>query len=142
VSRRARELAARPPLASRATRVRLLAWSYEDAVMGGRDGVIGGKPQSKLLLRYEELWEAGSYKALEQAMDAQRQIDRFVLEDFRAMYVFPTNWLDAQPVSIALSAIMARMPENVFVPAAIAEAAGYLPSEAKVYERKRDRVSS
>ena len=117
-----------PPLADRRTRVRLLAWSYEDAAFGSNDGGRGSKPQSRCLSRNLELWCAGSYDEFEQAVDWVRRTDTFAYRRFWVEHV-ETPFKSARP--LFLHPVVKLMPHSIYVPAVIAEAAGYLPSEAK-----------
>ena len=122
-----------PGLGLRATRVRLLAWSYEDAAFGSDDGGRGSKPGSRALSRNLELWNAGSYHDLEQAVDRLALCHRRV---FRAEHMTAPQPFRSREW-MTLVKVAALMPPHIFVPADISEAAGYLPSEAKVYARPR-----
>lgn len=142
-----------PPLSKRSTRVLLLASSYHDACTGLElDPVHQGKPGSRMLVR-STLWHAGSYQALERLLDelragetirAQQLNHRALYRAFWARYIgqrFPAGaQLGQRERDTAVHAtgwLEARMPAEIYVPAEVAEAAGYLPSEAKAFERAK-----
>jgi hypothetical protein len=143
-----------PPLKRRHTRILLLAASYHDACEALSEGTrAGGKPGSRLLVR-NSLWTAGSYADLERLLDelragaTVRSVElnhRALYRAFWATYVgqrFPLGYRsDSQKVRDAalhaLGWIERRMPASIFVPPDIAEAAGYMPSDAAAYARPR-----
>lgn len=127
-----------PPLHQRETRIRLLAWSYHDATQGTSDGARGDKPGSRLLERNPELWPKGSYQQLEHALDRLRTMDRRAYIRFILIHIDQPDWWQTRP-GTGLAEIARLMPQQVFVPAVIAEAAGYLPSDAKTFQAPSGR---
>jgi len=122
-----------PPISEIATRVELLAWSYEDAALGSNDGGRGSKPQSRGLSRNPELWNFGSYPEFE------RNIAKLTARrSFWDCYVNggPESF-DARRGLAEMSALMTVLP-FVHVPVAVSLAAGYSMSDAKSVARLRD----
>ena len=130
-----------PPLSARASRIRLLAWSYREAAESpsGDNGeaVTAGAAGSRAPERNEDLWRRGSYAALERAMDmlSPGQRRAFWTDHVCADRPFPRPGEKREFKSFVAVAML--MPREIFVPADVAEAAGFLPSEAKTYERPR-----
>lgn len=134
-----------PALHDRKTRVRLLGWSYADACEGASDGARGGKPDSRLLGRNWELWLAGSYGEFEDVLDGLRAKSRILSVRFQKAWLSDVfvarrgsrlEALRGERRSVwALNFVAARLPASIFVPAVISEAAGYLPGDAKRWER-------
>jgi hypothetical protein len=127
----------RGDLASRTTRIRLLAWSYLDAVEAGGGGaeenVSTGGTESRAPSRNHELWHQGSYGALEKAVDS---LPPFAAIRFWVFYIRAKGPFrhEHKPHPV-LGRVERLMPREVFVPAEISEAAGFLPAEAKTYSR-------
>jgi hypothetical protein len=128
-----------PALQLRDVRVRLLAWSYEDAATGADDGGRGSKPTSRIPGRNLELWSAGSYAELERATDALRAHDQGWARMFWRLYT-QRDWL-AAPVGPELRWVTERMPRDVFVPQDISEVAGYPTGVAKMFTRRRAKAA-
>ena len=129
-----------PPLRSRRTRILLLLASYPDAVEGVTgDGARGDHPASRLLGRNLDLWYAGSYAQLEDCLDELKRIAPHF--HFATWHHFVRLTLDGarrkEMAECGLRYLMVAMPENVYVPADISEANGYLSSEAVAYQRPR-----
>lgn len=123
-----------PPLRSAETRVRLLLWSYEDAAIGSNEGSRGSKPQSRGLSRNPELWNHGTYEQTERAMNVLRQIDNPAYREIERFHM-GRPWHLQPEKSEVLARFTALIPRCDWqVPAAIAEAAGYLPYEAKEWQ--------
>lgn len=118
-----------PDLSRRDTRVRLLAWTLEDALLGG---AMDGRPDeygSRLNL-HPQLWTQGSYRELVHALeaaprDARRHVTR--------QYVAVTLHNQPKTISPELTAVVAAMPANIYVPVDISCAAGYLEGAARTY---------
>ena len=123
-----------PALTLRETRVRLLAWTLEDALLGGTlDG--GGQDSATARLNlHPELWTQGSYQEFERALDsATRRVRRFV----RRQYVETPLRLQPQQLTPELKQVTALMPRNIYVPVDVAVAAGYLEGQAGYFEIPR-----
>lgn len=127
-----------PSLAARRTRVRLLAWSYLDAAEG-KAGAGGshGKATSCIPSRNGELWDRGSYKQLEQAIDRLRLHDRMLAGIFDKLHVRGRHWLDTTETRSA-DAIAGLMPATINVPAAIMLSAGYIGGDIRAYSMRWD----
>lgn len=122
-----------PPIAQIATRVELLAWSYEDAALGSNDGGRGSKPQSRGLSRNPELWNFGSYPEFER--DVARIRER---RQFWDCYVNggPDSF-EARTGLAEMTLLMGAHP-FVHVPVVVSLAAGYSMADAKSVARLRD----
>lgn len=118
-----------PALALRTTRVRLLASTYEDALLAWSQGNGYGEAGSRMNL-HDDLWTAGSYAELDLVMGSMNGRRR----DFSRAYLAvafkhqPLHQLEV------LQYVADGMPRNIYVPAEVSENAGYLASEAGVYE--------
>jgi hypothetical protein len=131
-----------PPLDRRSTRIALLAWTYEDAATGSGDGGRGDKPTSRLLGRNIALWPYGSYEELERCLPALNGTRRA----FKRAYMLgelPLSHPDVKDAMRLLAGddrgMVGLMGWNVFVPVAVAVAAGYLEAEARGFTRKPRR---
>lgn len=125
----------RAGLSDRSVRLRLLAWSYLDAVeasgSSSEETVSTGSAGSRAPSRNHELWRQGSYGALEKALGllpAYARL-RFWIFYVRASGPFQHDH-KSHPV---LARVEKLMPREVFVPAEISEAAGFLREAAKTY---------
>lgn len=128
-----------PRLSDRRTRVRLLGWSYWDAAEGSDDGGRGSRPSSRAPGRNPELWRAGSYWDLERVLDGLPSRVWFYAAWCGGTFDPERGSGKARfrehPLAVAaLVVVSARMPADVFVPAVISEAAGYLPGDAKRWQ--------
>ena len=127
-----------PPLRSRRTRILLLLASYPDAVTG-LTGTAPGETGSRLLGRNIDLWYAGSYEHLEDCLDELRRIAPHY--HFATWHHFVRLKLGGsrrkEMAEWGLRYLMVAMPESVYVPADVSEAAGYLSGEAVAYQRPR-----
>jgi hypothetical protein len=89
------------------------------------DGTGADTPSSRLLL-HGELWSAGSYAELELAMaKANGHRRTFWREHILARRPFDSTETNS------IEAISQLMPDNVYVPLDVSEAAGFLTGEAK-----------
>lgn len=117
-----------PALALRTTRVRLLAATYEDALLS-RSSDAHGTKTARLLL-HDDLWTWGSYHELDQAlasMNGRRRVFARVYLGVEFKH-HPAGVLDE------LQYVANVMPAFIYVPPEVSENAGYLSSEAGVYE--------
>jgi hypothetical protein len=126
----------RPQLSDRSVRVRLLAWSYLDAAMSptgdrGEASVDTGEAGSRPPLRNEDLWRHGSYS------DLERIVDELPVSHRRTFWSEHITARDPFKSTEFKTVVMVGsfMPQSIYVPASISEAAGFLPSEAKVFSR-------
>lgn len=123
-------------LRSRETRVRLLAWSYLDAVEEGRqesEGGRGSSASSRSPRRNELLWREGSYRDLERVLERIPARSRLA---FWLRYIRTHRGFNpAEKPSKLLTLVARRMPRFIYVPADVSQAAGYLESEAKEFSR-------
>jgi hypothetical protein len=125
-------------LSDRLTRIRLLAWSYLDALEPGKDSttadnVDSGGTGSRAPSRNHELWTTGSYWQLERAMDALPPYARIRFWVFYVRAGGPFKH-EHKPHPV-LGRVERLMPRDVFVPAEVSEAAGFLRSDAEKYSR-------
>jgi len=131
------QLQARAQLSDRNVRIRLLAWSYLDACEAGggttEESVNTGSVESRAPSRNHELWHQGSYAQLERAVFGLPPYARIRFWVFYIRTQGPFRH-DHKPHSV-LGRASRLMPREVFVPAEISEAAGFLPVEAKTYSR-------
>jgi len=124
-----------PPINQPATRLRLLAWTYHDARTASHDTTTTNTTShdTRIPSRNPELWNTGSYKQLEQALDHTRQTNN---REYRR---FVVNYID-QPLSKhpaePLDHLLELMPNDIHVPQIISEAAGYTPHEGRRWERR------
>ena len=118
-----------PSLALRTTRVRLLDATYEDALDARRATGPGDQHGSRLLLA-DDLWTQGSYHELDLVIGCMNGRRRA----FTSAYL--TVPFKDQPLAAldVLQYVTDGMPRNIYVPAEVSENAGYLASEAGVYE--------
>ena len=127
----------RSALSDRTTRIRLLAWSYLDACEAGGGGaeetVSTGSTESRAPSRNYQLWHQGSYRDLERALALTPPYVRLRFWVFYIRAKGPFNHEHTQ--HSVLGRVQRLMPREVFVPAEISEAAGFLPAEAKTYSR-------
>jgi hypothetical protein len=137
------------PLANRQTRIRLLAASYQDAAIDSVTSETKGRGGKHWIFpkRNSSLWQRGSYKELEQAMDHLRSERHDYYRDFHKVFVHdPYNKIKTEyPKQVASSAIKGfqiidkMMPRDVFVPTDVSESAGYLLGDAKQYQKARKK---
>lgn len=118
-----------PSLALRTTRVRLLAATYEDALDARRADGPGDTHGSRLNL-CDDLWTMGSYAELDLVIGCMNGRRRA----FTSAYL--TVPFKHQPLHAleVLQYVADGMPRNIYVPPEVSENAGYLASEAGVYE--------
>lgn len=130
-------------LSDRSVRIRLLAWSYLDACEAGggqaEESVSTGSTESRAPSRNHELWHQGSYAALERAL---AELPPYARLRFWVFYVrtrgpltSPGSFKHEHNPHAVLGRVEWLMPREVFVPAEVSEAAGFLHAEAKTYCR-------
>lgn len=125
-----------PPLALKATRVGLLAWSYEDALFPERgESTGGGKFGSRVLTVNEPLWDRGSYREFQRELERLRETARSLHASFYAAFINETQ-APNHDARVALATLTTAMPSFIYVPAVVSEARGYRPVEAVLYDRK------
>lgn len=125
-----------PPLDRRFTRIRVLAWSYPEAVDSGPGERLASRLTAGHPNREGYLWHRGSYKDLELALDRLRQVDRQLYRRFWRCYVGQWSPFPAEDEDWSgLTRIDSLMPSFLYVPADISVALGYLPGDADDYER-------
>jgi hypothetical protein len=123
-----------PPISQPATRLRLLAWTYHDACTASHDTTTGNSThETRIPSRNPELWDTGSYKQLERALDETRQTNNRQYRHFVVNYIGQP--LDKHPAE-PLDHMLQRMPTDIHVPQIISEAAGYTPHEGRRWERR------
>lgn len=134
-------------LSDRLVRIRLVAWSYLDACESGggtaEENVSSGSTESRAPSRNHELWHQASYGRRQNSYAdlelALESLPPYVRLRFWVFYVRAKGPFRIYPEKHTHHAAFYRlarcMPKEVFVPAEISEAAGFLPAEAKTYSR-------
>jgi hypothetical protein len=129
---------------TRRERIKLLLKTLPDALGESNNDPRAAIRLESRTLRYGDLFRAGSYHPLLNALDEMRQRSPSVYWHTLAFYCDMSD--GGKPrrrkADLGVEFLMRRMPSNVFVPQDVSENAGFSASEAKSAARPHEKLAA